>query len=180
MDRALDVAVGSSVAADAAAGDAQDAASTVVPAAAAAPVARSGRRLRGRGLVSAPLIRRRLAALDAMILELELQDLSIRFGGGELGGGAEAFPAPATAPAVAGLEKRAFRAATGGDVGDGAAAATGCAVCLEDFEEGEEVSAMPCARGHEFHPACIAKWLGRSNTCPLCRHALPTSELKYL
>ncbi|KAL6906082.1 hypothetical protein ACP4OV_003683 [Aristida adscensionis] len=113
----------------------------------------------------------RLAALDAGILELEtylrrmldlLQEIELECGGGELAG---AGPAPA-----AGLEKRTFR----GDGGDGAAAgATGCAVCLEDFEEGEEVSAMPCSRGHEFHSICIAKWLGRSNTCPLCRHALP-------
>ncbi|KAL6642256.1 hypothetical protein ACP70R_020437 [Stipagrostis hirtigluma subsp. patula] len=79
---------------------------------------------------------------------------------------------PASAAAVAGLEKKqAFRAAGAGGDGGGV---TGCAICLEDFEDGEEVSAMPCGRGHEFHPECISKWLGCSNMCPLCRHALPT------
>ncbi|KAL6906083.1 hypothetical protein ACP4OV_003684 [Aristida adscensionis] len=81
---------------------------------------------------------------------------------------------PASAAAVAGLEKRKFHA--GGD-GDDAGGVTGCAVCLEEFDDGEEVSVVPCARGHEFHPDCIAKWLGQSNMCPLCRHALPTMNV---
>ncbi|KAL6619767.1 hypothetical protein ACP70R_034906 [Stipagrostis hirtigluma subsp. patula] len=72
---------------------------------------------------------------------------------------------PASAAAVAGLEKQAFRATGAG--GDGGV--TGCAICLEDLEDGEEVSAMPCGRGHEFHTECISKWL-------LCRHALPTNQ----
>ncbi|KAL6624343.1 hypothetical protein ACP70R_031667 [Stipagrostis hirtigluma subsp. patula] len=79
---------------------------------------------------------------------------------------------PASAAAVAGLEKQAFRATGAG--GDGGV--TGCAICLEDLEDGEEVSAMPCGRGHEFHTECISKWLGCSNMCPLCRHALPTNQ----
>ncbi|KAL6642254.1 hypothetical protein ACP70R_020435 [Stipagrostis hirtigluma subsp. patula] len=79
---------------------------------------------------------------------------------------------PASAAAVAGLEKHAVRAA-GGD-GCGGGDDEGCAICLVDFEDGEEVSVMPCARGHEFHPGCIVDWLARSNMCPLCRHALPT------
>ena len=51
-----------------------------------------------------------------------------------------------------------------------------CTICLEDFEDGEEVTVMPCGRGHEFHPACITRWLGKSNMCPLCRHQLPACD----
>lgn len=78
---------------------------------------------------------------------------------------------PASAAAVAALEKRVFHA--GGDDHGGCA----CAICLEDeFEEGQELSVMPCANGHAFHTTCITAWLGQSNMCPLCRHALPASE----
>ncbi|KAL6640791.1 hypothetical protein ACP70R_021914 [Stipagrostis hirtigluma subsp. patula] len=87
------------------------------------------------------------------------------------GGGFRAVPA--SAAAVARLERQTVRAAAGG--GDGRRGVAGCAICLEEFEDGEEVSVVPCARGHEFHPNCIVEWLGRSNMCPLCRHALPTS-----
>jgi hypothetical protein len=75
---------------------------------------------------------------------------------------------PASAAAVAGLEKQTFQASTT------TTTTTECAICFEDFEDGEEVSVMPCSRRHEFHGECITKWLGRSNTCPLCRHELPT------
>ncbi|TVU26943.1 hypothetical protein EJB05_29519, partial [Eragrostis curvula] len=80
---------------------------------------------------------------------------------------------PASAAAVAELKKGTFRA--GGD-GDGTDAADGCAICLEEFEDGEEVTVMPCDHGHEFHPDCITEWLGCSNMCPLCRHPLPTAS----
>ncbi|KAL6870677.1 hypothetical protein ACP4OV_014525 [Aristida adscensionis] len=58
---------------------------------------------------------------------------------------------PASAAAVAGLERKAF-------FHGGAGGAAECAVCPEGLEDGEEVSVVPCAgaRGHEFHAACIA------------------------
>ncbi|KAF8641833.1 hypothetical protein HU200_067533 [Digitaria exilis] len=79
-------------------------------------------------------------------------------------GGFGAVPAPAAA--VDGLEKRTFHA---GEVGGGV---TECSICFEDFVDGGEVSVMPCPslRVHQFHPDCIAMWLGISNMCPLCRH----------
>ncbi|KAL6870682.1 hypothetical protein ACP4OV_014530 [Aristida adscensionis] len=76
---------------------------------------------------------------------------------------------PASAAAVASLERQEFRA------GDGGRGIVGCVICVEDFEDGEEVSVMPCSSTHRFHGDCIAQWLGRSNVCPLCRHALPTA-----
>jgi hypothetical protein len=76
---------------------------------------------------------------------------------------------PASAAAVRSLEKQTFRAAGGSD--DGVAE---CSICLKEFVDGGQVSVMPCpSRGHKFHPDCIAKWLGISNMCPLCRHELP-------
>lgn len=78
---------------------------------------------------------------------------------------------PASAAAVDGLEKRVFHACSDDDHGGG------CAICLEEeFEEGQQLSVMPCANGHAFHTACITAWLEQSNMCPLCRHPLPASE----
>ncbi|KAI1313875.1 hypothetical protein EDD11_002446 [Mortierella claussenii] len=43
-----------------------------------------------------------------------------------------------------------------------------CAVCLDEFTEGEEIRMLPCR--HEFHCECIDPWLVRkSSTCPLCK-----------
>ncbi|KAJ1663544.1 hypothetical protein EV178_004877 [Coemansia sp. RSA 1646] len=42
-----------------------------------------------------------------------------------------------------------------------------CAVCLDDYNSGEQVRQLPCR--HFFHIACIDPWLSlRSATCPLC------------
>jgi hypothetical protein len=43
---------------------------------------------------------------------------------------------------------------------------TSCAVCLEDFEENDEMRQLPCR--HLFHRPCIDKWLQRNKVCPLC------------
>ncbi|XP_058772634.1 RING-H2 finger protein ATL52-like [Vicia villosa] len=51
-----------------------------------------------------------------------------------------------------------------GDEGGG----TACAVCLGDFEEGEELKTMPeCL--HSFHVLCIDMWLHSHSSCPVCR-----------
>jgi len=43
-----------------------------------------------------------------------------------------------------------------------------CAVCLGDFEEGEELRTMPeCL--HSFHVQCIDMWLHSHSNCPVCR-----------
>ncbi|PWZ25095.1 E3 ubiquitin-protein ligase ZNRF3 [Zea mays] len=70
---------------------------------------------------------------------------------------------------VAGLEKRVFNSTAEPGRDDGY---RGCAICLEDFQDGVEVAVMACSGQHEFHSGCIANWLRRSNTCPMCRHAL--------
>ncbi|XP_053257421.1 E3 ubiquitin-protein ligase RNF181 [Podarcis raffonei] len=52
-----------------------------------------------------------------------------------------------------------------------------CPVCLLEFEEEEVVRKMPCE--HIFHKGCILPWLGKTNSCPLCRHELPTDDEQY-
>jgi hypothetical protein len=43
-----------------------------------------------------------------------------------------------------------------------------CAVCHDDYVEGEELRVLPCQ--HKYHRDCIDKWLERSRTCPVCKH----------
>ncbi|MED6206250.1 hypothetical protein PIB30_024839 [Stylosanthes scabra] len=51
-----------------------------------------------------------------------------------------------------------------------------CAVCLGEFEEGEELRSMPECM-HSFHVPCIDMWLRSHSSCPLCRaHATPSSS----
>ncbi|KAG7988868.1 hypothetical protein I3843_03G209600, partial [Carya illinoinensis] len=42
-----------------------------------------------------------------------------------------------------------------------------CSVCIESFRSGEGGKQVPC--GHVYHETCIASWLSRHNSCPLCR-----------
>jgi len=44
-----------------------------------------------------------------------------------------------------------------------------CSICFEEFKETTDhldLARMPCS--HMFHYVCIAPWLERSRTCPLC------------
>nr|XP_011470599.1 PREDICTED: ERAD-associated E3 ubiquitin-protein ligase HRD1-like [Fragaria vesca subsp. vesca] len=45
-----------------------------------------------------------------------------------------------------------------------------CSICLEGLQGGTTTSTPkqpPC--GHVYHQNCLAKWLSRSDSCPLCR-----------
>ncbi|KAL6640793.1 hypothetical protein ACP70R_021916 [Stipagrostis hirtigluma subsp. patula] len=82
------------------------------------------------------------------------------------GGGGGGFGAvPASAAAIAGLEKQTYRSSD-----------RECVICMKEYEAGSELSVMPCEHKHRFHRRCLAEWLARSNLCPLCRHALPRDE----
>ena len=45
-----------------------------------------------------------------------------------------------------------------------------CAVCLAEFVNGDQISALPCR--HEFHHACIVPWLREQPSCPLCKRCI--------
>lgn len=44
---------------------------------------------------------------------------------------------------------------------------TGCCICLEDLEEGNLATVLPCS--HAYHQGCIRQWLQGHTTCPLCK-----------
>lgn len=58
-----------------------------------------------------------------------------------------------------------------------------CAICLEEFETGQEVRLLACS--HIYHRHCIDPWLqSSSNCCPLCKREVPNlppppSQLHY-
>eukprot|EP01095_Lingulamoeba_sp_RSL-Kostka_P015519 TRINITY_DN7168_c0_g1_i1.p1 TRINITY_DN7168_c0_g1~~TRINITY_DN7168_c0_g1_i1.p1 ORF type:complete len:286 (+),score=103.38 TRINITY_DN7168_c0_g1_i1:36-893(+) len=54
---------------------------------------------------------------------------------------------------------------------------TDCAVCKDEFKEGEELIQMPCS--HYFHEECLLPWLKIRNSCPVCRFELKTDDDNY-
>jgi hypothetical protein len=56
-----------------------------------------------------------------------------------------------------------------------------CAVCLIEYEAGDELRFLPCK--HHFHKACIDPWLHKNKTCATCRQDIdpsphPSPEMK--
>ena len=45
-----------------------------------------------------------------------------------------------------------------------------CAICLEDFKDGDVVTTTPCF--HQFHRDCINTWLTQKAVCPICKYEL--------
>lgn len=54
---------------------------------------------------------------------------------------------------------------------------TACAVCKDEILVVEKVTELPCS--HYYHWDCILPWLNIRNTCPICRHELPTDDTDY-
>ncbi|KMS94960.1 hypothetical protein BVRB_013740 [Beta vulgaris subsp. vulgaris] len=52
-----------------------------------------------------------------------------------------------------------------------------CCICKEKLGLGDNMQEMPCK--HLFHPPCLKPWLDEHNSCPICRHELPTDDHKY-
>lgn len=54
-----------------------------------------------------------------------------------------------------------------------------CAICLGDFEEGEQLRELPeCL--HSYHVACIDMWLYSHSSCPMCRTDAKHSQQVFL
>mmetsp|Transcript_17070 Transcript_17070/g.35536 ORF Transcript_17070/g.35536 Transcript_17070/m.35536 type:complete len:309 (-) Transcript_17070:148-1074(-) len=45
--------------------------------------------------------------------------------------------------------------------------AESCSICLLHFHEGQEVRILPCL--HQFHSACVDRWLVQQAKCPVCK-----------
>ncbi|XP_041486057.1 E3 ubiquitin-protein ligase RNF181-like [Lytechinus variegatus] len=52
-----------------------------------------------------------------------------------------------------------------------------CPVCLLPYQVGDVTKTLPCV--HEYHQTCILPWLNKTNSCPMCRHELPTDDEDY-
>lgn len=51
-----------------------------------------------------------------------------------------------------------------------------CAICLEDYEEGELLRILGCSELHHFHAECVDQWLKKNKTCPLCKRSIDEGE----
>jgi len=89
---------------------------------------------------------------------------------------AQSQQAPPTSTRVlANLPKRKWTA-TQGTAGDGQAGDE-CAICLSAYQEGDDMSVLPCK--HQLHTECLTPWLKQTNSCPLCRYQLDTDSAEY-
>uniref|UniRef100_A0A8C5QZF6 E3 ubiquitin-protein ligase RNF43 n=1 Tax=Leptobrachium leishanense TaxID=445787 RepID=A0A8C5QZF6_9ANUR len=50
-----------------------------------------------------------------------------------------------------------------------------CAVCLEEFADGQDLRILPCC--HEYHLNCVDTWLKQNHTCPLCMHNILENDM---
>ncbi|XP_015107417.1 E3 ubiquitin-protein ligase RNF43 isoform X2 [Vicugna pacos] len=86
-----------------------------------------------------------------------------------------------TAWAISQLATRRYRAgcrrarAEWPDSGSSCSSAPVCAICLEEFSEGQELRVISCL--HEFHRACVDPWLHQHRTCPLCMFNIVEGDL---
>jgi len=56
---------------------------------------------------------------------------------------------------------------------------TACAICKDEFKQGDTVIKFPCPNKHLYHGACIQPWLKLHNSCPVCRFELATDDELY-
>ncbi|XP_075236906.1 E3 ubiquitin-protein ligase RNF181 isoform X2 [Lycorma delicatula] len=98
---------------------------------------------------------------------LHLARLLRDFGMFDVLGEDKKLPPPASKDAVKNLKEVEIRDDNGEQ----------CAVCLKNYSAKEIMKIMPCK--HNFHSTCILPWLDKTNSCPVCRHELPTNDENY-
>ncbi|CAL1370081.1 unnamed protein product [Linum trigynum] len=66
------------------------------------------------------------------------------------------------------------------DQGDERRSSEECAICLEEFEDGDERSLLT-ACCHVYHTSCLQRWLAEAykRSCPLCRAHIVTHDRAY-
>ena len=50
-----------------------------------------------------------------------------------------------------------------------------CRICLEYYEDGEELRFLPCF--HKYHKECVDRWFQMSSKCPICKSSV-TQQLR--
>jgi len=51
-----------------------------------------------------------------------------------------------------------------------------CAICMSQYDEGDEVRCLPCHIKHHYHKQCVDDWLKINATCPTCRRHVFESD----
>lgn len=117
--------------------------------------------------------------LDDPVLSLEWDDDEIEFVETRPAEGSAVAPRAAVVPAAAPTPAPAS-AGAGTSPSSSPASHTEsaedhtCRVCLEKYEEGEQVMTLPCF--HRFHVDCIKPWLAKSTKCPMCKIDVVTGK----
>jgi hypothetical protein len=44
-----------------------------------------------------------------------------------------------------------------------------CTICLNEYQDLEEVAELKCDKRHYFHSQCLEQWLKKKQECPLCK-----------
>ena len=138
------------------------------------PRYRAGVRLRrgGRFEAAANLLAEVLTlategAPDERQLDPALAPLYYEYGVALVGVAREAAAAEEDAEAAPSPKRRRLAGEAGGEE------ALRCSICLDPLRDATLLR-MPCARNHIFHKICLLAWLETKNSCPVCRHRLPT------
>lgn len=45
-----------------------------------------------------------------------------------------------------------------------------CAICLNDLENNNLISTLPCNSKHCYHTECLQLWFEKNTSCPICRY----------